>query len=209
MKEIEKAAQHCDAVLVEWNLQKAPLIGSLAFRLRLSPAPLVGLVGSDANDSVAALVVGVDRTHPLPISVPLLTAQIFAHLRTLMSEGRPGAAVEDGGSGSEHGTSMIAARRLEVGDVSLDARQFRFSIKGVNIRLPPRQFDFMAYLMSKRGELVTRDEILETVWQIRFETGTNMVDVYVHFLRRILDAHKSNATIETVRGKGYRFATHA
>lgn len=193
MAEIEKAARRADAVLVEWSLQHAPLIGTLAYRVRLLPIPLIGLVGDDPSDSIAALIVGVDHTHQLPLSVPLLGAQILAHLRTVHTAAAPAPAPEQ------------RASRLEAGDLALDPRQYRFFIRGETVKLTPHQFRFLMYLMQRREDLVTRDEILEHVWKIGFEPGTNIVDVYIHFLRRLLKQHGAGATIETVRGRGYRF----
>jgi two-component system copper resistance phosphate regulon response regulator CusR len=79
---------------------------------------------------------------------------------------------------------------------------------GRNIDLTAKEFALLEYLMLHRGECVSRGQLLAEVWQINAETGTNVVDVYINYLRRKVDSgdlHDDNeALIETVRGKGYR-----
>jgi DNA-binding response OmpR family regulator len=70
----------------------------------------------------------------------------------------------------------------------------------------PREFALLSYLMDHPDEACTRDQILDAVWGIDFDTGTNMVDVYMHFLRKKLEAHGIKGIIQTIRGRGYRLA---
>ncbi|ARA94672.1 winged helix family transcriptional regulator [Rhodothermaceae bacterium RA] len=93
---------------------------------------------------------------------------------------------------------------LTVGPLRLEQHTFRFFIHDDEVELTPKEFDVLQDLMRHRGEVRTRDEILEAAWGIDFDTGTNTVDVYMHFLRKKLKAHGVGGMLETVRGRGFR-----
>ncbi len=93
---------------------------------------------------------------------------------------------------------------LTVGPLRLERHTFRFFIHDDEVELTPKEFDVLQDLMRHRGEVRTRDEILEAAWGIDFDTGTNTVDVYMHFLRKKLKAHGVGGMLETVRGRGFR-----
>lgn len=93
---------------------------------------------------------------------------------------------------------------LLAGDLRLDTRT-RVATRGDRIvDLPSREFALLEYLMRHPGQVLTRQQILDAVWGIDFDTGSNVVDVYVGYLRRKLDAPGGTSVIETVRGAGYR-----
>jgi DNA-binding response OmpR family regulator len=79
-------------------------------------------------------------------------------------------------------------------------------VNDAEVQLTPREYSLLDFLLSRPERLCTRDEILNRVWGINFDTGTNMVDVYMYFLRRKLEAHEAAGMIQTVRGRGYRLA---
>ncbi|RMF62466.1 MAG: winged helix family transcriptional regulator [Bacteroidetes bacterium] len=93
---------------------------------------------------------------------------------------------------------------LVVGPLRLDLQAFRFFVHGEEVELTPKEFDLIRYLMQHAGTVCPRDQILDEVWGLDFDTGTNMVDVYMHFLRRKLAAHGLKGMIKTIRGRGYR-----
>ena len=75
-----------------------------------------------------------------------------------------------------------------------------------NIDLTPREFNLLAYLMQQRGAVVTKAQILDGVWGPDHDGDPNVVEVYVGYLRKKLDAPFGENTIQTVRGVGYRLA---
>jgi two-component system copper resistance phosphate regulon response regulator CusR len=91
---------------------------------------------------------------------------------------------------------------LSAGSVSLDLRTRRASIDGRSVDLSAREFALLEALMRHPGQVLTRQQLLSHVWGYDFDPGSNVVDVYVRYLRRKLGAD----TIETVRGAGYRMA---
>ena len=74
----------------------------------------------------------------------------------------------------------------------------------VEADLPSREFALLEYLMRHAGQVLTRQQLLDSVWGIDFDAGSNVVDVYVSYLRRKLDRDDEPSVIETVRGAGYR-----
>jgi DNA-binding response OmpR family regulator len=101
--------------------------------------------------------------------------------------------------------SQASARVLTVGDVSLDTRT-RVVCRGdsAGVDLPSREFALLEYLMRHPDQVMTRQQLLDAVWGIDFDPGSNVVDVYVGYLRRKLDVADEPSVIETVRGAGYR-----
>lgn len=101
--------------------------------------------------------------------------------------------------------SQVSARLLTVGDISLDTRT-RVARRGdgPGIDLPSREFALLEYLMRHADQVMTRQQLLDAVWGIDFDPGSNVVDVYVGYLRRKLDLPGEPSVIETVRGAGYR-----
>lgn len=99
----------------------------------------------------------------------------------------------------------MTGRVLSVGDITLDTRS-RVATRGDDIRadLPTREYVLLEYLMRHPGQVLSRQQILDAVWGIDFDTDSNIVDVYVSYLRRKLDRDGEPSAIETVRGAGYR-----
>lgn len=107
------------------------------------------------------------------------------------------------------GRQGIATSRLLVtGDLTLDTKT-RVATRGDDIRvdLPTREFALLEYLMRHDGQVLSRQQLLDAVWGIDFDTDSNVVDVYISYLRRKLDRDAEPSVIETVRGAGYRVRT--
>jgi DNA-binding response OmpR family regulator len=103
--------------------------------------------------------------------------------------------------------TRIAQQRsdvMTVGDLELDTKT-RIARRGsVEVDLPTREFALLEYLMRHPGQVLTRQQILNAVWGFDFDTDSNVVDVYVSYLRKKLDRDADSSAIETVRGAGYR-----
>jgi len=98
-----------------------------------------------------------------------------------------------------------SARFLEVAALKLDTKTRAVTTaNGSKVDLPTREFALLEYLMRHPGQVLTRQQILDAVWGIDFDTDSNVVDVYVSYLRRKLDSPGEPSVIETVRGAGYR-----
>jgi len=190
-----EAAVGCDAVLFRWQIGSAPLLNSIthAIRERLAGP---SIVLCSAEDVPGALAAGADAVLPMPFDVAVLEATAFAHRRLLNT------------------TTLAASRgvsvpwpapvRADLDGLSVDPVALTATCGGRSVKLTPRESALLGYLVRHPGHICSREELLDRVWGIRFDTGTNMVDVYVHFVRRRMESIAWPYRIETVRGSGYR-----
>jgi DNA-binding response OmpR family regulator len=154
--------------------------------------PALPVILLTARDAVADRVEGLDRGATDYITKPFafeeLAARVRAHLR------RPAGEV---------------ATELEAAGVRLDLLARRAERDGLSIHLSEREAELLAHLMRNAGHVCTHREILAAVWGYDHDPGTNVVQVYIGYLRRRLALPDSPAPIETVRSVGYRLAKRA
>jgi two-component system copper resistance phosphate regulon response regulator CusR len=93
--------------------------------------------------------------------------------------------------------------QLSVGELVMDLRMKTVSRGGRNIQLTAREFALLELLLRNPGRVLSRAEIAEKVWDIRFDTGTNVIDVYINFLRKKVDKNFDTKLIHTIIGMGY------
>lgn len=159
-------------------------------RLQDDQIPILMLTALDAvEDRVTGLRAGADDYLPKPFAFDELLARIEALLRRT----RPKSE-----------TSTFRDGLLE-----LDAVARICTYTGREIPLTQKEFDLLAYFMSRRGQALSRDDIHREVWGHHFDRGTNLIDVYVGYVRNKLRESGCPAEIESVRGIGYRYASHA
>ena len=96
-----------------------------------------------------------------------------------------------------------ARPRLKVADLELDASTRKVVRAGREIHLTAREFALLEYLMQRAGQVVTRTAISEHVWDIHFDTESNVIDVYINFLRNKIDKGHKTPLLQTVVGTGY------
>ena len=151
--------------------------------------PVLMLTAKDGeHDEADALDVGADDYLTKPFSFVVLVAR----LRALLRRGAPRRPAV-----------------LEVGDLSLDPASRRVARGGVPVELTAREFALLEYLMRHEGETVAKTELLAHVWDAHLDTDLNLVEVYVGYLRRKVDAPFGRASLQTVRGAGYRLVADA
>ncbi len=97
----------------------------------------------------------------------------------------------------------VSGSVLRCGDLSLDRVRRTVARCGKTVDLTTKEFSLLTYLLEHRGECVSRTDLLEQVWQMHPGVNTNVVDVYINYLRRKLDEGFSDKLIHTVRGNGY------
>ncbi len=146
--------------------------------------PIIMLTARDSiGDRVHGLDAGADDYLPKPFSF----AELFARLRALLRR--------DAG---ERPTV------LEAGDLRLDPATRTVSRGDATISLTPRQFALLELLLRHRGEVLSRTTIIDHVWDFAYDGTSNVVDVYIRYLRDKVDRPFGRHSIETVRGAGYR-----
>jgi two-component system OmpR family response regulator len=140
-----------------------------------------------ARDSVADRVAGLDRGADDYLVKPFAFDELLARLRALVR--RP---------------DSLRAPVLAAGDLELDPAAREVRRDGVEVELSPREFALLEVLMERAGEAVSRFDLLERVWDETYENRSNVIDVYVGYLRDKIDRPFGQRSIETVRGVGYR-----
>lgn len=154
-------------------------------RLRRPDLPVLMLTARDeVQQKVSALDGGANDYLTKPFDLEELLARIRALTRS---------------------PAQAWSSRMEFGDLKADLRSRRVWRGGRQVDLSSREFSLLEYFMSHHGQVLSRQQILSGVWDYAFDPGSNVVDVYVRYLRSKLDRHGEPSVIQTVRGAGYRF----
>jgi two-component system, OmpR family, copper resistance phosphate regulon response regulator CusR len=179
-----------DLVMLDLNLPRLDGISILrSVRVRKPSMPILILTGRNrVEDRVQCLDMGADDYLMKPFSFSELSARIRALLRR---------------------SHVPAESVLKVDDLRLDRVERRVERAGRRIELTSKEFALLEYMMRNAGRRITRAMIIEHVWNISFDTSTNIVDVYVNYLRRKVDDGFGSRLIHTVRGVGYELSLRA
>ena len=179
--------QPFDMVLLDLNLQGATGLDVLrGIRSRKPDMPVMLITGtSQLEERIRGLDAGADDY----VAKPFAFAELAARIRAVLRRGaRPGQAI------------------LQVDDLRLDRLTHTVQRGGRSIDLSPKEFALLEFLMMHRGQAVSRSAIVEQVWKLNFDTMTNVVDVYINYLRRKIDSGYDRALIRTVRCVGYQIS---
>lgn len=173
-----------DLVLLDVLL---PELNGMEVLRRLRRSSAVPVLMLTARDSVTDKVSGLDLGADDYITKPFAIEELLARIRTALRKTTSAQEIE-----------VLAASSLR-----LDVRRRSVTVADEPVELTKREFDLLHYLLKNRGLVVTREALLENVWDFDFDGGTNTVDVYVRFLRTKIDELYNIKLIHTVRGVGY------
>jgi two-component system, OmpR family, copper resistance phosphate regulon response regulator CusR len=184
-------ASECDydLMILDLNLPRLDGVSVLRFlRTRKPSMPILVLSGRNrVEDRVQCLDLGADDYMSKPFSFTELSARIRALLRR---------------------SHLPVESVLTVNDLKLDRVERKVERAGQRIDLTSKEFALLEYLMRNAGRRVTRAMIIEHVWNLSFDTSTNVVDVYVNYLRRKVDDNFGLRLIHTIRGVGYELSSN-
>jgi DNA-binding response OmpR family regulator len=174
-----------DILLLDWMLPHRSGLEICRTVRRLKPhVPILMLTALDGiEEQVQGLGAGADDYLPKPFDPKLLMARVQALIRRAK------------GRGTEH--TLVCA------DLVMDDDARTVTRAGQEIRLTAREYALLRYLLQRKGMVTRRDEILDNVWDVDFDTGTNLVDVYINMLRGKVDKPFGTKLIHTVTGMGY------
>ena len=181
--------QRPDLVLLDLGLPDVDGLDVLTMLRAVSQVPVIVATARDDDPSVVrALDVGADDYVVKPFSAEQLEARVRAVLRRAAA-------------------GPAASRELAVGGLRLDLRSRDATLDGAALDLSPKEFEVLAYLADRPGEVVTRRELLTEVWQLPYGGSDKTVDVHLSWLRRKLgESAASPRLLHTVRGVGVRLA---
>jgi DNA-binding response OmpR family regulator len=148
--------------------------------------PLLPVIILTAKGEVNDRVEGLDRGATDYVTKPFAFDELLARIRARLRDG------------------VDSERTIETAGLRLDLINRTVERDGKSTELPKREADLLAYLMRNDGRVCSREELLSSVWGYEHDPGTNIVQVYVGYLRRKLARPGSPAPIETVRSAGYR-----
>jgi heavy metal response regulator len=178
------ASNDYDLILLDVLLPKIDGITLLRkIRLDSNQTPVILLT---AKDSVKDKVSGLDAGADDYLTKPFAFAELLARIRSALRKG-----------------SNPLPTLLRVADLSLDLLGHKVLRSGQEIELTAKEFSLLELLMQRAGTVVTRTMITEHVWDLHFDSFTNVVDVYINYLRRKIDDGQERKLIHTVRGRGY------
>lgn len=177
-----------DAIILDLRM---PLMDGLTILKNLRQndikTPVLILTGKNQEeDKVEGLNAGADDYLTKPFSLKELRARLHALLRRSQNEPSP---------------------TLRVGNLELDPLTHSVKRDGHELNLSPKEFAILEYLMHHKDEVVTRTKLLEHVWDYNFDGISNVVDVFVSYLRKKIDNGDNSKLIQTVHGVGFRISS--
>jgi two-component system copper resistance phosphate regulon response regulator CusR len=178
-----------DLVILDLNHPNGDGLDVLrGIRSKRPDIPVMMVTGASmVEERVRGLDAGADDY----VAKPFAFAELAARIRAVLRRGnRPARAV------------------LQVDDLEMDRVTHIVHRGGHSIDLSPKEFALLEFLMRHAGQPVSRATIVEQVWKLNFDTMTNVVDVYINYLRRKVDSGYDRALIRTIRGIGYQIGTN-
>jgi heavy metal response regulator len=173
-----------DLILLDIMLPKMDgLTLCRTLRRQQRDTPIILLTARDAvEDKVTGLDLGADDY----LVKPFAFAELLARIRALLRR-----------------KSAPFGVQLQVADLVLDPVRHRVSRSGQPIELTAKEYALLEFLMRRAGAVVSRTQIAEHVWDLHFDTDTNVIDVYISYLRQKIDRPFATQLLHTVRGVGY------
>ncbi|MBI4783337.1 MAG: response regulator transcription factor [Oscillatoriophycideae cyanobacterium NC_groundwater_1537_Pr4_S-0.65um_50_18] len=177
-------------LILDWMLPELPGI-EICRRLRATGnlVPVIMLTAKDeVSDRVAGLDAGADDYLTKPFSLEELLARVRANLRRAYPE---------------------TADLLQFENLTLDCQSREVHRGGQRLELTAKEFDLLEYLLRHPRQVMTRDQLLEKVWGYDFLGDSNIIEVYIRYLRVKLEANNEKRLVHTVRGVGYVLRDYA
>ena len=172
-----------DLIILDLMLPKCDGV-TLCKKLRADKLE-VPVIMLTAKTSVQDKVTGLDAGANDYLTKPFAFEELLARLRVLLRK------------------PVQPATRMQIADLVLDLLSHKVTRAARDIVLSSREFALLDYLMRNADTVVTRTMISEHVWDIDFDTNTNVIDVYINYLRNKIDADFDKKLIQTIRGRGY------
>jgi two-component system alkaline phosphatase synthesis response regulator PhoP len=155
--------------------------------------PVIILTARTAEEEVVqGLTAGADDYITKPFSV----AELFARVQAVLRRAHTGEAVVETG-GPEHKAIMI-------GNLTIYPEKYEVDLEGKTVFLRPKEFEILLYFAERPGVVVTRDQLMNTVWGYDYVGGERTIDVHLSSLRKKLDMDSHSVQIESLRGVGYK-----
>ncbi len=179
---LEKALSlNVDLVLLDWMMPKMSGIEVCKAIRAQKDIPIIFLTAKDTvQETIEGLKAGANDYIKKPFSFEELLERIKIHFR-----------------------KVNEPQVLILGNITLDKSKFKVLVDQNEVSLTQREFELLAYLIKNKGNVCTRNKIIEDVWDIHFEYDTGVIDVFMNAIRKKLNLTKDEELIKTIRGVGY------
>jgi two-component system, OmpR family, response regulator ArlR len=165
-----------------------PSLNGIEVLRRLRQNSEVPVIMLTAKDDIMDKVMGLDNGADDYVTKPFAIEELLARIRVALKRKK---------------TEAIASKTIQLEKLCLDLEKYTVTYDNNSIELTKREFDLLKYLLENNNIVLSRDKILETVWGFDYFGDTNVVDVYVRYLRSKIDDKYDRKFIHTVRGVGY------
>jgi heavy metal response regulator len=175
-----------DLIVLDWMLPKKDgltMVKELREKKTMTPVLML-----TAKDSLEDIIAGLDSGSDDYLTKPFAFAELLARVRALLRR-----------------SEMDKGAELRFGDLRLDPVSHKVWRKDKEIDLTAKEYGLLEYFMRNANQVLTRTMIADHVWDYTFDTFTNIIDVYVNYLRKKIDRDADKKLIHTVRGVGYIF----
>jgi DNA-binding response OmpR family regulator len=175
--------QHFDLLVLDWMLPHVKGIDvCIEFRKKNQTTPIIFLTAKDTiQETIAGLKAGANDYIKKPFSFDELLERVRVQLRSFSND----------------------IPELKLGTITLNKQTHQVFNNRNEVTLTQKEFTLLEYLMVNKGKVCTRTQIIEDVWNIRFEYDTGVIDVFINSLRKKLNLRKEEDYIKTIRGVGY------
>ncbi|KRM10762.1 response regulator transcription factor [Lentilactobacillus farraginis] len=194
-------SNHYDIVLLDLMLPEMSGEEVLKrIRMDRNDTPVIVLTAKDTEfDKVFGLEMGADDYVPKPFSPREVIARINAVLRRYEKNDTPNQTAPVPGKNGDIETT---------GPFTIDHKQYKVSVSGRNLKLTPKEFELMQYLVGHENQVLSRDQLLQGVWGFDYSGQSRMVDIQIAHLREKIEPDpKTPKYLKTIRGFGYEFST--
>lgn len=182
-----RAALEENASLVVLDIM-LPVLNGMEVCRRIRHASDIPVIMLTAKDDTMDKVMGLDLGADDYMTKPFAIEELLARIRAILKR-RGGAAAK--------------GQHLTAGDLVIDAERYQVFFRKQPVELTKREFELLKYLVENRNIVLTRDTLLREVWGFDYAGDTNVVDVYIRYLRSKIDQRFDTNLIRTVRGVGY------
>ncbi|MFF2158401.1 response regulator transcription factor [Paenibacillus chitinolyticus] len=180
-------AEPWDLILLDIML---PELSGLEVLRRLRQQSAVPVILLTARDAVPDRVSGLDQGANDYVTKPFAIEELLARIRNLLRLTTQQSQAEN-------------EQILQAEDILMNLKSREVTRMGKSVELTPKEFDLLQYLLQHKGEVKSREDIISDVWGYDFVGDTNIVDVYIRYLRQKLEKNFPGKLIHTIRGVGY------
>lgn len=194
-------AQSYDFIILDLML---PSMGGMDICKKLRQekveAPIMMLTAKDDElEKIIGLELGADDYMTKPFSPREVLARMKAIMRRMSSKNNAEESLSKAGDNEEE-------ELIQVGDIQIDPSQYEVIVRGEKIDVTPKEFELLMYMIKRINRILSREQLLDAIWNFDYAGETRIVDVHISHLREKIEVDTKNpAYIRTVRGFGYKF----